>query len=262
MADPRFFDRAGPFSLNTLSALSGATLSCPADGEHLGFSCELRRTLISDLRPSEDEVFRRLHHSARGAIRKAERSGVQVEESSDDGFAEEYYNQLQQVFARQSLVPTYRLDRVKQLLRYMLPTHNVLCLRARDPHGTCIATSIYVGTHKLAVYWGNASCRECLHLRPNELMNWYAIRYWKERGIQIFDWGGEADYGRYKRKYGGNPFVYPSFRKSRYALVSMLRSGALNFHKWDQRLLGWLHSSSSNPRIEQLNETKQDEAAP
>src|SRR5204862_8179658 len=35
MADPRFFDRAGPFSLDALAALSGATLRDPASGERL-----------------------------------------------------------------------------------------------------------------------------------------------------------------------------------------------------------------------------------
>ncbi len=35
MADPRFFDRAGPFSLDALAALSGATLRDPKSGERL-----------------------------------------------------------------------------------------------------------------------------------------------------------------------------------------------------------------------------------
>lgn len=216
------------------------------EGERLGFACEIRHTLVTDLSPPEDDIFRTLDHSVRGAIRKAQKAGVQIEHARDEDFADEYYQQLKRVFARQSLVPTYSLDRVRQLVRYMLPSENVLFLRARDPEGTCIATSIYVGTNKIAVYWGNASFREALHWRPNELMNWYAIRYWKQRGIQVFDWGGEADYGRYKRKYGGNPLSYPSFRKSRYGFVSMLRNGAMNFHKWDQRLLGWFHSSNTS----------------
>jgi UDP-3-O-[3-hydroxymyristoyl] glucosamine N-acyltransferase len=35
MADPRFFDRAGPFSLDALAVLSGATLRDPSQGGHL-----------------------------------------------------------------------------------------------------------------------------------------------------------------------------------------------------------------------------------
>ena len=219
--------------------------SSAEEGERLGYSCELQHTLISDLRGSEEEIFHSGDRSVRNAVHKAQRSGVTIEEARDANFAEEYYAQLQEVFGRQSLVPTYSLERVKQLVRCMLPSDNALFLRARDPNGACIATSIYVGGHTTAVYWGNASYREHLHWRPNELMNWYAIRYWKQRGIQFFDWGGGADYGRYKRKYGGNPFAYPSFRKSRYGFVSTLRKGALNFHRWDQRVSGWFQSSKS-----------------
>jgi len=35
MADPRFFNRAGPFTLDALSALSGATLLRPEEGSRL-----------------------------------------------------------------------------------------------------------------------------------------------------------------------------------------------------------------------------------
>ena len=35
MADPRFFDRAGPYSLDALAALSGATLHDPGDGRRV-----------------------------------------------------------------------------------------------------------------------------------------------------------------------------------------------------------------------------------
>jgi hypothetical protein len=242
--------------------------STPEEGERLGFACELRHTLVSDLSPPEDELFRSLNHSVRGAIRKAQKSGIRVEEARDAAFADEYYQQLQQVFSRQSLVPTYNLDRVRQLVRCMLPSNNVLFLRARRPDGVCIATSIYVGLNKIAVYWGNASFREFLHWRPNELMNWHAMRYWKQRGIESFDWGGEADYGRYKRKYGGNPLAYPSFRKSRFGFVGMLRNGASNLQKWDQRLLGWFHSSNSpnkkgtKPKNESGHTPDEGDAAP
>lgn len=231
--------------LNCLHLEVTDRFSSREEGERLGFACELRHTLVTDLNPPEDEIFRTLNHSVRGAVRKAQKSGVQIEHARDDDFAADYYTQLKQVFARQSLVPTYSLERVQQLIRCMLPSENVLFLRARDPQGACIATSIYVGANKMAIYWGNASFRDSLHWRPNELMNWHAIRYWKQRGTEMFDWGGEADYGRYKRKYGGSPLAYPSFRKSRYGFVGLLRNGASNFHKWDQRLLGWLRKSKS-----------------
>jgi len=221
--------------------------SSKQEGEILGFSCELGHTLATNLTQSEETIFGRMTGACRGCIRKAEKSGVRIEEARDQGFAEDYYEQLIQVFARQGLVPTYGLNRVKQLIRYMLPTGNLLLLRARDPQGKCIATGIYLALNKIAVQWGNAMFRHGQHFRPNELMHWHAMKYWKQRGLQVFDWGGASDYGRYKRKYGGQPLAYPVFRKSRFAFVGILRTGAKNLVKLDQRLLGRLKSRVIRP---------------
>lgn len=218
------------------------------EGQSLGFSCELGHTLVTDLTQSDDKIFRGMTHSCRGCIRKAEKSGVRIEEAQDEAFAFEYDEQLRQSFGRQGLVPTYGLDRVQQLIRHMLPTGRVLLLRARDPLGMCIATSIYVAFNKVAVYWGNASFRQSQHLRPNELLNWHALRYWKQRGLQSFDWGGAADYGRYKIKYGGQPLSYPTFRKSRFAVIGTLRRGAMHLVKLEQRLLGSLPGRAARGR--------------
>lgn len=208
------------------------------EGESRGFSCELGHTLVTDLTQTEEKIFSSMKSPCRSCIRKAEKNGVRIEEAQDGSFAEDYYTQLRHVFEIQGLVPTYGLARVKQLIRHMLPTGDLLLLRARDQQGTCIATSIYVGLNKIAVYWGNASFRSAQHLRPNELLNWYALRYWKQRGLHVFDWGGAAGYGRYKTKYGGQPLSYTNFRKSRYALIDMLRTGGMNFYRLRKRLLG------------------------
>src|SRR6202023_4090581 len=90
--------------------------------------------------------------------------------------------QLQDVFAKQSLVPTYSVERVRALVRNVEPGGNVLLIRARDPEGKCIATGIYPGFNQIAEFWGNASFRAYQSLRPNEHSPWNAPRSWKTRG--------------------------------------------------------------------------------
>jgi hypothetical protein len=68
-------------------------------------------------------------------------------------------------------------------------------------------------------------------------MQWYAMRYWKRRGIEIYDWGGE---GKYKEKYGCVPHRVPWFTKSRFELISKLRDEAKKMFNRKQRFLGWL----------------------
>jgi hypothetical protein len=207
------------------------------DGQSLGFASEFYTSYRSDLRKSEDDLFRAMDSACRRCVRKAEKSGVSIEEAHDLGFADEYYEQLEDVFAKQDLVPTYTVDRVRTLIRNLEPTGRLLLLRARDADGRCIATGIFPGFNKIAEFWGNASFRSSQIVRPNELMQWYVMRYWKRRGIEVYDWGGE---GKYKEKYGCVPHRVPWFTKSRYPIVARLRNEAKKMYERKQRFRGWL----------------------
>jgi hypothetical protein len=209
------------------------------DGKALGFACEFYTSYRTDLTKSEKELFDDMDSACRRCIRKAEKSGVTIEEAHDLAFADDYYQQLADVFAKQTLVPTYAVDRVRMLVKHLEPTGRILLLRARDSDGKCIASGIFPGFNKIAEFWGNASFRPSQHLRPNELMQWHAMRYWKRRGVEIYDWGGEA---KYKEKYGCVQHRVPWFTKSRFELISKLREEAKKMFERKQKFLGWLRS--------------------
>ncbi len=168
-------------------------------------------------------------------IRKAERSGIRIEAADDLSFADDYYAQLEDVFARQKLVPTYPIERVRSLIRHVLPTGHLLLVRARDREGRCIATGIFPALNDTMTFWGGASLRASQYLHPNEAIQWFAMRYWKERGIAKYDMGGG---GEYKRKYGGRELRVPWGRKSRYPLVEYLRNGGKHLFALKQHVRG------------------------
>jgi len=207
------------------------------DGKNLGFTCGAYVSYRTDLRLAETELFNGMESACRRCIRKAEKSGVSIEEAHDLQFADEYYAQLKEVFAKQSLVPTYDIARARSLIKHLQPAGRILLLRARDPQGKCIATGIFPGFNKIAEFWGNASLRSGQIWRPNEAMHWYVMRYWKKRGLEVYDWGGEASY---KEKYGCVRHEVPWFTKSRHQIVSRLRDEAKKMHGRKQRLIGWL----------------------
>jgi hypothetical protein len=212
----------------------------PADGEELGFSCQYYTSYRTDLTKSEDELFNHMDSACRRCVRKAEKSGVVIEEAHDAAFAGEYYAQLKDVFSKQGLVPTYSVDRVRALIKHLEPTGRILLLRARDPEGNCIATGIFPGFNKIAEFWGNASFRSGQIYRPNEAIHWYVMRYWRKRGVEVYDWGGE---GTYKEKYGCKLHRVPWLTKSRYQIVSKLRDEAKQMFARKQRFLGWLQGA-------------------
>lgn len=210
------------------------------DVDGLGFEHTPKASIEVDLRPPEDEIWARFKGPCRTAIRKATSSGVVLEEADDIGFADEYLAQLRDVFAKQSLVPTYDVDRVATLIRLLQPTGRLLLLRARNADGECIATGIFPALNRTMYFWGGASWRRHQSVRPNEILMWHAMRYWKARGVEFFDLGGGADY---KRKYGGDEVSTPFFRKSRFALVSHMREAARYAYRRRQRVLGRLEQA-------------------
>jgi hypothetical protein len=215
------------------------------DGERLGFNKRFYFSYETDLTQSEDEIFANMKGVCRTCIRKSKKCGVVVEEcAGDDSFAEDYYEQLKDVFAKQGLVPTYDLDRVRKLIEFIYPTGRLLLLRARDADGNCIATGIYPGTNKFAQFWGNASFRSGQHLRPNEALNWHALRYWRARGAERFDWGGE---GEYKERYGCQKVVVHRFCQSRLAILPVLRDQARKVFCQQLRVKGWFALRQHKP---------------
>jgi len=214
----------------------------PDDGRNLGFACDSYTSYRTDLTKPEEEIFNQMDSACRRCVRKAEKSGVTIEEAHDLAFADDYYAQLKDVFAKQGLVPTYTVERVRSLVKHLLPTGRLLLVRARDPEGKCIASGIFPGFNRIAEFWGNASFRSSQILRPNEYIQWYVMRYWKKRGVAIYDWGGG---GMYKEKYGCKPHSVPWFTKSRYQVVSKLRHEAKKMFERKQRFLGWLQEQQT-----------------
>jgi len=193
------------------------------EGARHGFRHRLLRSYLSDLTLGEDQIFRSMKSACQRAIRKSQKSGLVVEQASPQGFAEEYYDQLCDVFAKQGLRPTYGCDRVRALIDTVHPSGDLLLARVRDAEGRSIATGIYPGFGKFSFFWGNGSWRQYQILRPNEALHWFAMRYWKSRGAQHHDWGGGGDY---KAKYGGAAFAVPTFLKSRYGFIQYARDTA------------------------------------
>lgn len=209
----------------------------PQDGERTGLEQRLSKSHESDLTQSEENLFKAMAPCYRSHIRKAARSGLVIEEAAGDStFATEYYDQLKDVFGKQGLVPTYPFETVRKFLQHLYPTGRLGLFRALSKEGRCVATLISQGIDKFAQVWGGASFRDSLYLCPNQALVWYALRYWRNRGAQTFDWGGG---GKYKEQYGCHPVAVIRLSKSRIPLLSMLRDQAQSIVRQQFRVRGW-----------------------
>ena len=180
-------------------------------------------TYMVDLGASEEEILGRMSGRTRTYVRRAARNELTAEVATDLGFADEYHAQLGEVFARQGLVPTYGVERVRHLIRELGPSGQLLLLRVRGPDGTTLATGVSVGRNGIAVNWGTASSRASASLHPNELLWWEMMRTWRSRGATRFDMGGRGDY---KAKYGSVLTPTATFHRSRFGILEPARTAA------------------------------------
>jgi hypothetical protein len=214
----------------------------PHDGERAGLEQRLSGSYETDLTQSEEELLKAMTHGYRRRIRKAARSELVIEEAiGDDNFATEYYQQLEDVFGKQGLIPTYPLETVRKFLRNLYPTGRLGLFRARNREGRGIATVLSHGIDNFAQVWGGASFRDSHHMSPNQALMWYALRYWRNRGAQTFDWGGG---GEYKEQYGCHPVTVIRLSKSRIPLLSVLRDQAQSVVRQQFRVRGWWRNFS------------------
>jgi len=239
-------------ALEALSAFAFRSLGChhleiadrhidPGATGGLGYTARPLHTYEVDLTPDEDAMFMKVTGACRRAIRKAAREGVLVEEVADPGFADEYYEHLSDVFDKQSLVPTYGVERVRELIRCLLPTGNLLLLRAKDSSsGTSMASGIFPAFNDTMYYWGGASLRQYQILRPNEPLMWQAMMHWKARGIKRFDMlGAGRERDSYKMRYGAvHVPAGTHLMSSKYAWIMPLRNIAQGIFGLTQSVSG------------------------
>ncbi len=225
----------------------------PEDARELGFRTRLFNGFEIDITQSEAALMANMDGSCRRNIRKAVRCDLRIRECTDDSFVDHYYAQLEDVFAKDGLAPTYGKKRVSALMRYLLPAGKLLPLQAIDPEGNCIASMLTVASNDTAFLWGSTSWRRFQYLRPNELLMWSSIQHWKSRGIKKLDMGGG---GEYKRKYGGYEISVPWLRASKYAGLESLRATAAQAVRLQQRVRGFSKHQGSSAGLPPTSSTE------
>lgn len=207
--------------------------------EKNGFSIQTDETLELSIDGDDAFLYKNMKTDCRNFIKQFERRGATIEQAEpNDEFAEEFYQQLVDVFAKQGLVPTCTVEKVKILLKHLSNSGSVLCLRVRDPEGKSIASSIFPGFNKKMFFWGGASLRPYQQYRPNEYMIYTAMRYWRDRGCTEFDMVGIRSY---KKKFGSWEVYYPSVIAAKYKILIPMKRLAANLYYFSGKVLWKLH---------------------
>jgi len=176
--------------------------------QNKGYEIDNSSTFIVPLTPDKDVMWNKLERRCRQNIRKAMSNNLVVETCDDPAFADEYYAELVDVFARQRLVPSYSAGRVRSLLEVL--RGSVLSLRIKNGDKT-IATGVFPYDNRSAYIFGAASWRKFQGLYPNELLYWTAMDMFAKKGIPQLDMCGD---GSFKPKFGAKEVPVYKYAKS------------------------------------------------
>lgn len=216
------------------------------------WGCQCGRPLFTkytfelDLRPTEAELLKNMHHKTRYNIGLAERKGVKVSlDNSEEGFKLFIKLLFEETVKRQGFLahsPQY----FEQLWQVLKPAGMAQILRAEYQGKTLSVFMVFIFNNKIYYPYG-ASTREYKELMAANLLMWEVIKLGKRLDCSALDmWGAlgpEADkndpwYGfhRFKQGYGAKliefigsydlvlqPSLYKLFRVMEETRWKMLR---------------------------------------
>jgi CelD/BcsL family acetyltransferase involved in cellulose biosynthesis len=166
-----------------------------------------------DLTVGMPEICKHLDkRTIRYSIRKAERSGIRIEEATSADGATEFYR-LHRLTRAKHGVPSQPLQFFHNLLNELAPTATPSILLALHD-GSAIAAGLFIEFKRTLYFKYSAADPERLSsMTPNHLLTWHAIESACERGLERFDFGRSArsDEGlcRYKRMWGAVESALP-----------------------------------------------------
>ena len=197
------------------------------------------KSLYLDLQRDEQEIFSSFKKEARHNINRFTRKGAILKEVPfDEAFVKMFYEQIQDVFAKQNLKPNYNLNKLMDLSEAFEDyQERVLAIQVYSPEKKCIASSVFLSYKDWCYSLVTASFREFQHFIPNEMIRWHGICFCKERGAKYLDFCG---YREYKLKFSPDIVEVPTIVFYRYKALIKLKDLAKTGVRYYRRIKGKL----------------------
>ncbi len=149
----------------------------------IGYEQTERFTHILKTNGDVDSLWHAYNKRVRGAVRKAEKSGVEVTDTESDEDLSTFYNMYLMTVKRLGGTPKPRS------LMKMLLQHGVAKLAIATYQGTIIAGLLYLYFNRTVTLWCEASVPEYLQYRPNNAIFHHIITWACKEGYEWVDFG-------------------------------------------------------------------------
>lgn len=170
----------------------------------LGCDNVVSQTWMIDLREGETAIWKRMEKRARNAIRKAEKMGVSVREAKIGRDLDIYYDLHCRTYRRTGVRPHPKAY-FEAIWQDFLSQGKAKVFFAE--YNEQIVAAENFGVYKNgANYWTGAASKEGLAVQANSLIQWTAIRWMLENGIEWYETGEGFPFAREGKRKGLNDF--------------------------------------------------------
>ena len=149
----------------------------------MGYECKERFTHILNTNTSIDSIWNAYNKRVRGAVRKAEKSGVEVKDTDNHQDLKTFYEMYIKTIKRLGGTPK-PLTLMQSLLKY-----GIANLTIATYSDTIIAGLLYLYFNKTVTLWCEASIPEFLNYRPNNAIFHHIIKLACREGYEYVDFG-------------------------------------------------------------------------
>jgi len=190
-------------------------------------------------------LFLGFEESTRRAIRKAERSGLDVEFHQDQAAMREFYELVCRTRKRHG-VPPQPFAFYSAIQQQVISEKSGWVVLARH-QGKAVAGAVYLHAGRGAIYKFGASDEAFQSLRANNLVMWKAIQHYAVQGFESFDFGRSSLHHeglrRFKLGWGTEECVaeYLEYHFARHEFVL----GKDDTKGWHTKVFGAMPSSLS-----------------
>lgn len=175
-----------------------------------GYTLEELITLDLHIPKDEKSLWDGLEVRCRNAIRKAEKSGVEVfEPQTLEEWLEPYYELSCGVYRRQEKEPPFTKEYFTALWQKLYACGDLIVLLARF-EGKIIAGGIFPRDRNVGYYLDGVSDREYNKVVPNNLLQWEYLKRAQSMGIQLYDMVGAniPSIAKFKKSFGSTERNY------------------------------------------------------
>lgn len=187
-----------------------------------GFSKARLATIVVDLFPDLDILWHKLKNESRYKVRRAERQGVQISEVEDMEGLYQFYSIYRETCRRAGVV-TANFRCMKLLWECFRPMNAIRVFISHWQNHPISGQIVIFHKDIMHLHYVSHSDFSKKHkIYGNDLMQWHLIRWGREHGYRLLDYGGyavnpmrpkEVGMNQFKERWGGRIVEYNVYSK-------------------------------------------------